>query len=501
MKKILSTALAILLIISSVSIIASAYSETPKLYTAYDGDYIFDKFYSSEVYSDSAIANPVYAGTTDKDTPYRFYDQLDTLQKFFYDMFLSAGVQNTFTVTFEDYETVVGIGATMSDAVANAKALIREIVVGAVTAVTEDNPMLFWYYGYGYSFSYYQGTDANGNAACLIAEITITINIDKNSYTDMNDVANKYNQLAIAVNEFEVNGISRYEKVKSINDSLCDMITYPEVQGYFSDGSPFYGPMAHQPTGALLNGSAVCEGYAEAFKLICDREGIPCITVLGYAEYPNQGHKWNYVKMDDGKWYLVDATWNDQESSTFYSYFLIGEDSKTPYYGYSSVPDSSIHVDDGQMYPDAVFTLQYPSLDKGIYMETYLEPNVKDMAFDNTRNCLLVGKGIYYYEDYIYTGGTYSYSKSGSGVTGTTITTTDGTNSVTYTVAMRGDINDTDTVTTDDYNLVVSTAGAKNKVTQNTAKFYAGDMTQDGAIDGFDAIALDLYLKGTLKFD
>ena len=501
MKKILSTALAILLIISSVSIIASAYSETPKLYTAYDGDYIFDKFYSSEVYSDSAIANPVYAGTTDKDTPYRFYDQLDTLQKFFYDMFLSAGVQNTFTVTFEDYETIVGIGATMSDAVANAKALIREIVVGAVTAVTEDNPMLFWYYGYGYSFSYYQGTDANGNAACLIAEITITINIDKNSYTDMNDVANKYNQLAIAVNEFEVNGISRYEKVKSINDSLCDMITYPEVQGYFSDGSPFYGPMAHQPTGALLKGLAVCEGYAEAFKLICDREGIPCITVLGYAEYPNQGHKWNYVKMDDGKWYLVDATWNDQESSIFYSYFLIGEDSKTPYYGYSSVPDSSIHVDDGQMYPDAVFALQYPSLDKGVYMETYLAPNVKDMAFDNTRNCLLVGKSIYYYEDYIYTGGTYSYSKSGSGVTGTTITTTDGTNSVTYTVAMRGDINDTDTVTTDDYNLVVSTAGAKNKVTQNTAKFYAGDMTQDGAIDGFDAIALDLYLKGTLKFD
>ena len=66
---------------------------------------------------------------------------------------------------------------------------------------------------------------------------------------------------------------------------------------------------------------------------------------------------------------------------------------------------------------------------------------------------------------------------------------------------MRGDINATDTVTTDDYNLVVSTATAKNNVTQNTAKFYAGDMTQDGAIDGFDAIALDLYLEDTLKFN
>ena len=38
-------------------------------------------------------------------------------------------------------------------------------------------------------------------------------------------------------------------------------------------------------------------------------------------------------------------------------------------------------------------------------------------------------------------------------------------------------------------------------VTENTAKFYAGDMTQDGAIDGFDAIALDLYLNDTITFD
>ncbi len=498
MKKVLSTVLAILLVVSSLSIIASANYEKPVLCTAYDGDYVFEKCYASAVYGDSVVANVSFADTTDKDTPHRFYDQLDDLQKFFYDMFLSAGVENTFSVEFEDIYTIVGVGATTSDAVEEAKAIIREIVVGAVTAVTEDNPMLFWYYGYGYSFSYYQATDANGNAVCLIATIDLTINIDTNSYTDMNDVADKYNQLATAVNEFQVNGISRYEKVKSIHDSICEMIVYPDVKGYFSDGSPYYGPMAHQPTGAFINGSAVCEGYAEAFKLICDREGIPCITVLGTGG--GGAHKWNYVKMDDGKWYLIDATWDDQ-GSIYYSYFLIGTDSKTPYFGYSSVADSTVHVNDGQMFSSADFTLIYPTTDKGTYMETYLKSSAGDIAFDNVRNCVLVGKGITNYQNYIYTGGTYSYSKSGSGTTGTTVTTTDGTNSKTYTVAMRGDINASNTVTTDDYNLVVSTAIAKNKVTENTAKHYAGDMTQDGAIDGFDAIALDLYLDDTIKFD
>ena len=39
------------------------------------------------------------------------------------------------------------------------------------------------------------------------------------------------------------------------------------------------------------------------------------------------------------------------------------------------------------------------------------------------------------------------------------------------------------------------------KVEDGTAKFYAGDMNQDGAIDGFDAIAHQLYTQGTLAFD
>lgn len=54
----------------------------------------------------------------------------------------------------------------------------------------------------------------------------------------------------------------------------------------------------------------VCEGYARAFKLVCDKLKIPCVLVSG------AGHMWNYVQVDingngTAKWYLLDATWDD----------------------------------------------------------------------------------------------------------------------------------------------------------------------------------------------
>ena len=56
----------------------------------------------------------------------------------------------------------------------------------------------------------------------------------------------------------------------------------------------------------------VCEAYARALKVLCDRSNIDCVLVDGTA-ISNSGsgaHMWNYVKLND-KWYGVDVTWND----------------------------------------------------------------------------------------------------------------------------------------------------------------------------------------------
>ncbi|MCL2300899.1 MAG: hypothetical protein FWC27_12225 [Firmicutes bacterium] len=65
--------------------------------------------------------------------------------------------------------------------------------------------------------------------------------------------------------------------------------------------------------GALVEGSASCEGYARAFQLLMDLQGIDCYIVTGEATNSAGdavGHAWNKVRVE-GEWYQTDATWND----------------------------------------------------------------------------------------------------------------------------------------------------------------------------------------------
>jgi hypothetical protein len=69
---------------------------------------------------------------------------------------------------------------------------------------------------------------------------------------------------------------------------------------------------AHSAVGALLHGRAVCEGYAMAFKLLCDSVGISNIVVYGTAinlAGKRENHAWNIVKIND-KCYHIDVTWD-----------------------------------------------------------------------------------------------------------------------------------------------------------------------------------------------
>lgn len=85
-------------------------------------------------------------------------------------------------------------------------------------------------------------------------------------------------------------------------------------------GQEYVGNTPWSPISALEGNSnnmqsPVCEGYARALKVLCDEMGIPCILVGGIAtprpDVKPDAHMWNYVRMDDGKWYAVDVTWDD----------------------------------------------------------------------------------------------------------------------------------------------------------------------------------------------
>lgn len=104
-------------------------------------------------------------------------------------------------------------------------------------------------------------------------------------------------------------GMSDYEKALVLHDALIERCAYD------------YGPNCYTAYGALVDGSAVCQGYAEAYQLLLIRAGIPCMVVSGTG---NGGpHAWNAVKMD-GCWYYTDVTWDDP----------VGNDGMVKYYGY-----------------------------------------------------------------------------------------------------------------------------------------------------------------------
>lgn len=110
-------------------------------------------------------------------------------------------------------------------------------------------------------------------------------------------------------------------KVKAIFDWICRANEYDEQkkneQRKAQDPVSFDYLAAHSAYSAIIPGDAyepVCEGYAMAFKILCEELGVNCICVNGSTDFASY-HCWNYVQVEDGSWYLVDAT---MESKAFY---------------------------------------------------------------------------------------------------------------------------------------------------------------------------------------
>jgi hypothetical protein len=79
----------------------------------------------------------------------------------------------------------------------------------------------------------------------------------------------------------------------------------------------------HTAYGALVNGPATGEGYAMAFKLLCDMLDIGCIVVPGSRL--GEDDAWNLVKIGE-EWYHLSVSLNNRGLVTVYDFFLIGDE-------------------------------------------------------------------------------------------------------------------------------------------------------------------------------
>ncbi len=115
-----------------------------------------------------------------------------------------------------------------------------------------------------------------------------------------------------AMETLELAGKTDYEKVKEIHDYIINRVDYDTTLRRTS---------AYD---ALINKSAVCEGYAMAAYRMFTEAGLESRIITGTGN--GVPHAWNIVKIE-GKWYNVDLTWDDPlthegEAVLTYDYFL-----------------------------------------------------------------------------------------------------------------------------------------------------------------------------------
>ncbi len=165
---------------------------------------------------------------------------------------------------------------------------------------------------------------------------------------------------------------NRYQLVKAIHTYLCEKLSYDTEAGD-NLGGEGYG-YAHTSSTVFLghNGEykVVCEGYAKAFKVLCEQWEIPCTLVIGQGGIPgSQGpHMWNYVQMEDGQWYGMDATWNDQDNGMRLEYFLAGSSTPGFDYGGISFTFAEEHQPDMEIMTGLLYPFVYPKLSEGNYV-------------------------------------------------------------------------------------------------------------------------------------
>ena len=210
--------------------------------------------------------------------------------------------------------------------------------------------------------------------------------------------------------------MSDYDKELALHDYVVNNVNYDYenlVAGSIPDDS-------YTAYGALIKGTAVCQGYAESMYRLLNKAGIKTFMVTGSGN--NVPHAWNIVSIG-GDYYHLDATFDDPVSSS----------GNKPTYNYFNLSDAQISKDHSfntANYPKCTSTLAnyfvvnnliannktdfYNIIKKGLlnkspvirckttaYSPSIYTPNIiSDILRDNPKiNYLNLTKGFFYNYD------------------------------------------------------------------------------------------------------
>ncbi len=138
-----------------------------------------------------------------------------------------------------------------------------------------------------------------------------TVREGKTTMAEVKRAAKLLDAIANRIVRFMPEGLTAYDKYYYLAAVLAEHVTYDlNAVNKFT------------AFGALVGGRAVCEGYATAYMLLCEKANLFCAYRNGIIR--GDGHAWNMVKLDSGI-YNVDVTWCDVSAcyeKNFYKNFM-----------------------------------------------------------------------------------------------------------------------------------------------------------------------------------
>lgn len=211
----------------------------------------------------------------------------------------------------EQRQTVITFGYQSSDMAdfSDENLLAMFYAALAHTGVPTEGDYLYWQYG-GASCSGYYEYDPNRAEYRLVLTYVVTY------YTTAQQEAAVTREVNNVLSRLNLNGLSDYKKICAVYDYICDNITYD----YDNLNNPDY-TLKYTAYAALINKTAVCQGYALLLYRFALEMGIDCRLIAGLGF--GGRHGWNIVKLGN-YYYNVDSTWDAGES--FYNYFLLTDE-------------------------------------------------------------------------------------------------------------------------------------------------------------------------------
>ena len=174
-------------------------------------------------------------------------------------------------------------------------------------AIEWDCPELMNASFYTRLFNFYNSADVNGRYTYF-----------ENYASEMRSMLSRADSALNSIRYRSEWGYSDYEKLLAY-DRYVVKNCYYLLDNDGPEGTLHLDGDYRAPYSALVNGYAVCEGYARSTCYAMRRFGIPCIYVHGPTGSGH--HAWNMVKTD-GQWYQYDATWNDSNDDGRYIDYL-----------------------------------------------------------------------------------------------------------------------------------------------------------------------------------